>query len=256
MVDKQGRTQNWEQPLISIDTIAVQYNKDCKELRVLVGKRKFEPFIGELSLPGVLLLPEERVLEASVRSLKSKVHVEDAKFIRHLQDVGVSDNPDRDPRGATLSVVILAILDDTYEIEKDDEIVHWVNISSLDKTKLPFDHANLIRKALGELERSFFVDKELTKSLLGVEFSTGAVATIFKALLGATGSGANELNGTNLARKIRLTGWVNQIENKEIEAKPVSNNLFVDSDDDINPVIVPTRKRGRPSVEWTWKEEA
>lgn len=250
MVTKHAQDQEWEQPLISIDTVALQYNKREKAIKVLLGRRKYEPFINELSLPGVLLLPSERVLEASARSLSSKVHVEDANSIQFMQDIGVSDNPDRDPRGATLSIVVLAMLNGDYAVDNEDMIVEWLNVENLNNVDLPFDHNNLILKTLIELEKSFFVDVPLTKAILGDGFTTSDVGVIYKTLAQLTNSGIKELNSTNLARKIRLSGLVKE-EAKVEKSSPTPANkaLFGDSSTELK--VVP-RFRGRPPVTWAW----
>jgi 8-oxo-dGTP diphosphatase len=228
---------NWEQPLISVDVIPVRLDKVNQRLNIVLAKRLYEPFLGVNALPGVLLTPSERVSEAAMRALESKAGIHETQ-VKLLTDVGVSDNPDRDPRGATLSVIFLAVLDSDTVISKEG--VHEVDVTTLGSTSLPFDHANLIHKALVALEERLFEDKQTTQALMGTTFKTKDVQVAYTSL--ATVTNRREENQSNLSRKLRLTGWLTEASS-ESSAQTFTANLTSTS----------SGRRGRPSVSWSWK---
>lgn len=218
----------WEQPLISVDVVPVRLNKQTGETTVILAERMFEPFLAEEALPGVLLTPNERVTEAAYRALVDKAGISKDN-IKHLIDVGVSDNPNRDPRGATLSIVMLAIVDSDTDlgvkaVEKD--------LDKVNSIELPFDHNNLILKAVGHLASSLFEEKEVTRSFLGEQFRSNE-AQKAQSIVSSLSGHVETDNPSNFSRKLRHTGWLEQSE--------VPNTA-----DDKRP-------RGRPSASWTWK---
>ena len=221
--------REWEQPLISVDVVAVKLNKVTRELNVFVGKRQYEPNKGKLALPGVLLLPNERAIEAAQRALDAKVSIP-ASAVLTLRDVGIVDNPDRDPRGPSLSVVMLAIVDNDFEV--DDEKAQLFTSKELETTELPFDHNSIVRKALGYLDSLLMSDKEATKSLLGEVFKTTELHTAFVELHSISGSTASIPDLSNLSRTLKSNPW---FESQTAEAS--------------------TRPKGRPASAWGFKKE-
>jgi 8-oxo-dGTP diphosphatase len=220
-------TQNWEQPTISVDVIPVRFNKATKSIEIVLGRRQFEPHLGDLALPGVLLSPHERVSEAASRALATKAFIP-VEAVKLIKDVGIADNPDRDPRGATLSIVNLAILDDAYVLPERDD-VETFNLSDVTGLKLPFDHSTLIIKALTQLDASLMNDKEATRSLLGDTFRTTDLHSSFVQLNDITGSTAGTPDLSNLSRTLKSSPWLTT------QAGPK-----------------PTSGKGRPSSVWAW----
>lgn len=197
----------WEQPLISVDVVAVKLDKISRELCIFVGQRNFEPNKGDFALPGVLLLPGERAMDAAHRALSTKVQIPDSEVVV-LRDIGIVDNPDRDPRGPSLSVVVLAIVDNDFNV--DDENVKMLTLKALEETALPFDHGSIIKKALSSLDSLLMTDKEITKALLGQEFTTTELHSAFAQLHSISGSIVSIPDLSNLSRSLKSNPWVSQ----------------------------------------------
>jgi len=219
----------WEQPLISVDVVAVKFDKaDNGRIKFFVSRRTNAPYAGELALPGVLL-SHERVSEAAVRALTTKIGVKE-NDIRIVRDIGISDNPDRDPRGATLSIINLAVIEDSFIPLNED--VELVSVYNLDTFKLPFDHTNLIRKALSQLESLLMNDKEMSKALLGDEFRTTDLHSLYSQLVDVAEDSPVVPDLSNLSRRLKNT---NGIQSKEVTVTSLASS-----------------GRGRPSSVWTW----
>jgi 8-oxo-dGTP diphosphatase len=126
-------------PLLTTDCVI--YDQDG---RVLLIRRKNEPFKGAYALPGGFVDIGE-TLEAACRR---EVLEEAGLAVGELRLVGVYSDPHRDPRGHTVSIVYLTRLSQAPNAKagSDAEAVAWVkDWRALD---LAFDHANILADAV------------------------------------------------------------------------------------------------------------
>lgn len=171
-----------KQPLISVDAVALRLHN--KKMQILLVERWNDPFSGMLALPGVLLDTNESISDAIERALFDKADVSGGDY-RGMEQIGVFDETNRDPRGATISVSNFAFL------RKDAPTSGtWVNIDEM--PELPFDHAKIIERALSRLERP---TEELMWGIFGDFFTTGDYAFMLQDL-------GVEVDRPNLSRVI------------------------------------------------------
>ncbi len=119
---------------VAADMILVDKN------RVLLVKRRNEPFSGRWALPGGFVEEGETVEEAAVREMREETGVD----VELAQLLGVYSNPDRDPRGRVISAV--------YEVERADggAVDAGTDASSArfwsldDLPDLAFDHGEIL----------------------------------------------------------------------------------------------------------------
>lgn len=209
-----------QQPLVSIDTVPVILRDG--HWHVVLGVREYEPFAGQAALPGVLLRPMERLEEAARRALLTKVNVSEENVL-FLMNTGAFDNPDRDPRGPTLSIAHLAVID------PEDEPAGAVYRALTATGDLPFDHAAIIMSAAKAALDALWVNEPLTRALLGEKFSTADVARLMRELSAA--ADVNEPDTSNLGRDL------------------AKNPRLVKA----GTPAAPTGK-GRPAAAWAWAE--
>lgn len=222
-------TTDYPQPLISVDAVPVLIDKDQK-LKIVLGKRQYEPYINDLALPGVLLGVTEKLEEGVYRALQTKTFIT-PENIKGLHNIGAFDSTDRDPRGATVSIAYLALLNSDTPINGETTSIIPAETLYKKETILPFDHNDIIIKALNSLEELLFSSKTVTHNLLGDTFNSKKVKTIIQQLSTLTGNHHNDLFLANLTRNLRSTGWLTQATQPEQT----------------------TPNRGRPSNTWTWK---
>ncbi|MBC9927291.1 NUDIX hydrolase [Leucobacter sp. cx-169] len=182
-----------DQPLVSVDVVAVRW--DGGALRYAIHHRKFEPFLGELALPGVLLLPGESLEAAARRAVSAKLGLPDTS-IRHVTQFGAFDETNRDPRGATIAIGHLAFLTDGPDGEAT-----WVDFTDT-AVPLPFDHNTIVTAAWDSLRSRVWIDWPVTRALLGEGFTTGQVITL------ATLLDHMPYQVSNLARWLAGTGHI------------------------------------------------
>ena len=138
---------DYPRPAVTVD-LAV-FNRSEKRTRVLLIRRKHEPFIGSWAFPGGFLEMEERIEDAARRELKEETGVELTVPIAFL---GVYGDPGRDPRGRTISVVYVAELQGAAPLAKgsdDAELADWVDVAAAHD--LAFDHGVILKAALAWL---------------------------------------------------------------------------------------------------------
>lgn len=78
-----------------------------KELKILLVKRKYEPFKGKFAIPGGFVKLNEELEDAAKRELKEETGVKDV-FLKQLNAFG---DVGRDLRGRVVTIPFLAIID-------------------------------------------------------------------------------------------------------------------------------------------------
>ncbi len=123
----------YRNPKLTVDGIVFEEGK------VLLVKRKREPFKGRWALPGGFVNYNERVEDAVVREVKEETNLETE--IDYL--FGVYSDPDRDPRGHTVSIVyVLKRRGGTLRGGDDAEDARFFPLDEL--PELAFDHGKIL----------------------------------------------------------------------------------------------------------------
>lgn len=218
--------QEHSQPLISVDVVPVWVENG--QVMLGLGTRQFEPFKGAHALPGVLM-GHERSLEASLRALKTKVGIEHPRLLR---DIGVFDSAERDPRGPTLSIAKVAILD-PHEAESARRSgtmsatllrdVAPSNVLEPVEDVLPFDHDYIAHQARQYLAGTLWTNATLTMSLMGERFTTREATAVHRDLTGEVSA-----HPSNVRRRL------------------ISMEGLESSEEAV------TEGQGRPSTAWQW----
>ena len=115
----------------------------------LLIQRGNEPYKGMWALPGGFMNMDETAEQCARRELEEETGLN----LNELQQIGAYTAVDRDPRGRTVSVAYLAVVDAAAEVEGGDDAARaeWFPISEL--PGLAFDHAEIIRDGLSLLKR-------------------------------------------------------------------------------------------------------
>jgi 8-oxo-dGTP diphosphatase len=92
---------DYPRPAVTVDIVLVTRER---RPRVLLIRRKHDPFAGMWAIPGGFVDMDEALEAAALRELCEETGVQLAK----LEQLGTFGDPGRDPRGRTISVVYLA----------------------------------------------------------------------------------------------------------------------------------------------------
>jgi len=138
-----------ERPSLTVDVVAIA--PVGGQYQVLLIQRHNPPFAGCWALPGGFVEPYEPLEDAARRELWEETGVEPAR----LEQLYTFGDPGRDPRGWTVSVAYLAVLDEQAArglqpgAGSDAAGVGWFDL--LDPPPLAFDHAEILVHARGAL---------------------------------------------------------------------------------------------------------
>jgi 8-oxo-dGTP diphosphatase len=131
-------TYEYPRPAVTVDVVIVTRED---RPRVLLVRRKHDPFAGSWALPGGFVDMEEALDVAARRELREETGVEAPDLVQ-LHTFGA---PNRDPRGRTISVVYLAEVDPgAVEPRAADDAaeVGWFSLQR--PPALAFDHKDIL----------------------------------------------------------------------------------------------------------------
>ncbi|PPI93011.1 DNA hydrolase [Nocardia nova] len=166
-----------QQSAVSLDVLALRFGADDPAVTFGVAPRQWEPFAGELALPGVLLGRGERLVTAARRAVHSKLGVpEDA--ILAVGQLVTFDEPHRDPRGPTLSIAMWAVLGGPATPTG----ARWVSFDAV--PPLAFDHNMIVEVARERLAEMLWKDLTFTRPLIGEQFPATRAVALATALAG------------------------------------------------------------------------
>ena len=132
---------DYPRPALTVDVVVMTREP---RPRVLLIKRKSDPFAGRWALPGGFVDEGERLADAARRELKEETTL----VVDELEQLYTAGDPGRDPRGWTVSVVFLARIDARGAKAKpgdDAGAAKWFPLDS--PPPLAFDHAMLLERA-------------------------------------------------------------------------------------------------------------
>jgi mutator protein MutT len=113
-----------------------------RQSRILMVRRKKDPFKGQLALPGGFV-NEGETAEAAV---KREAMEETSLEVEPIEILGVYSDPKRDPRKHILTVVFVGIIVGGSDRAGDDaESIEWVDLADIEKQQIAFDHMTILR---------------------------------------------------------------------------------------------------------------
>jgi 8-oxo-dGTP diphosphatase len=134
-------TYEYPRPMLCVDIAII--TTDTKE--ILLIKRKNEPFQGSWALPGGFMDKEEALDKAAYRELEEETSVRNIELHRFK----VYDEPKRDPRGRTISMVYIGTEWKTKIIAKaGDDAVDVAFFSLKELPNLAFDHKKIVQEII------------------------------------------------------------------------------------------------------------
>lgn len=129
----------YDYPMLAVttDCIIVQ---NTSTPRVLLIKRKHDPYIDKWALPGGFVEIDEDLEEGAHRELAEETGITGLNLVQYR----TYGKPGRDPRGRTVSVVYIAYVDADVVAKAGDDAaeVGWFPLQQL--PPLAFDHLDIL----------------------------------------------------------------------------------------------------------------
>lgn len=134
-------TYKYPRPAVTTDCVVFTQEEEPK---VLLIQRGNEPYKGCWAFPGGFMNMEETAEECAVRELKEETGL----TVNQIRQIGAYSKVDRDPRGRTVSIAYLAIVDTPTAVSGMDDAAKaaWFPLASL--PDLAFDHQDIMADAI------------------------------------------------------------------------------------------------------------
>lgn len=175
---------------LSVDCVIFGY--DDSELKVLLIECNMEPYIGQNSLLGDLVLPNEDLDGATRRVVKYRTGLNEL----YLEQVHSFGSIGRHPLGRVITVAYYSLveIDKVVISDIDEKKLKWVNVD--EAKNLAFDH-DLILKYCVERLRERLREKPIGLNLLPKKFTLKQLQTLYEVILDI------ELDKRNFRRKLK-----------------------------------------------------
>ena len=133
-------TYKYPRPAVTGDCIVITKEVNAK---VLLIQRAAEPYKGCWAFPGGFLNMDETIEQCAIRELEEETGLK----VYDVHQIGAYSKVDRDPRGRTITVAYLAIIDNPISVLGQDDAAkaEWWPLSAL--PQLAFDHNDIINDA-------------------------------------------------------------------------------------------------------------
>ena len=134
-------TYKYPRPAVTADCVVITKEEQPK---VLLIQRGADPYKGCWAFPGGFMNMDETTEQCAIRELEEETGLR----VSDVHQIGAYSKVDRDPRGRTITVAYLAIIDEPVAVCGQDDAANaeWFPLSAL--PELAFDHAEIMRDAV------------------------------------------------------------------------------------------------------------
>jgi len=149
MAKKGKYIYDWPRPMVTVDAVVFAFLKN--KAKLLLIKRRNEPFKGKWALPGGFVGIDEEIEAAAARELAEETGIAGVP----LEQMHTFGNVGRDPRGRQITIAFMGIATERKnKIKAGDDAAEarWFDIVKLPKD-LAFDHNEVAKFAINKLKR-------------------------------------------------------------------------------------------------------
>ncbi|PWJ43068.1 NUDIX hydrolase [Sediminitomix flava] len=189
-------------PLLALDCVIFGYEKGT--LKVLLSRRKQDPYKGAWGLATGFLHAGESLDEAASRVLKKQTGLDNI----YMEQLSIFGEVDRDPTDRVVSIVYYALVKaDLYDqAVLEDKQAAWFPITDL--PRLMFDHEDMIQKSWGKLRRKSRY-QPIGFELLAEKFTLPELQSLYEAIH------QKQFDKRNFRKKILATNLLIKLDEKQ-----------------------------------------
>ena len=134
-------TYKYPRPAVTADCIVITREAEPK---VLLIQRGGEPFKGAWAFPGGFMDMDDTTEQCAIRELEEETGLR----VSDIKQIGAYSKVDRDPRGRTITVAYLTIIDEPIAVTGQDDAAkaEWWPVDAL--PPLAFDHDEIMADAM------------------------------------------------------------------------------------------------------------
>ena len=190
-----------------VETLISIFTIDKGNLKILLMRKKTEPYKGYWILPGNLVNNSETLEDNITDAVYDKMGLPSL----YIEQAHVYSNINRDPDERIMAVSFIGLID-SVSVELKREVrenieSEWFNVTDI--PKIAYDHEEIINKSLDYLKKKL-VNTNVLKSLFPSDFTLPELQKIYEQILGI------EIDRRNFRKKfinlglIEDTGYKNE----------------------------------------------
>ena len=134
-------TYDYPRPAVTADCIVMTNEPQSK---VLLIQRGANPYKGAWAFPGGFMNMDETTEQCAIRELEEETGLK----VATVHQIGAYSKVDRDPRGRTITVAYLAIVDKPVDVKGQDDAANAAWFPITDLPHLAFDHYDIMHDAI------------------------------------------------------------------------------------------------------------
>ena len=202
---------------VILETLVSIFTVDKGSLKVLLMKKKTNPYHGYWILPSNIMTNKETLEDNIYSTINGRLGYPEM----YLEQGHIFSNLDRDPDERIVGVSYLALIDSkTLEIKKEDRPdleLQWFNIDDI--PKMGYDHEIIVKDSIKLLSKKLLNSKVL-KNLFPSDFTLPEIQKVYEQILG------RELDRRNFRKKFINLGLVTDTGDKNIGGNGRPGKLY------------------------------
>ena len=206
-----------EEYAVILETLVSIFTGDKGSLKVLLMKKKTDPYHGYWILPSNIMTNKETLEDNIYSTINGRLGYPEM----YLEQGHIFSNLDRDPDERIVGVSYLALIDSkTLEIKKEDRPdleLQWFNIDYI--PKMGYDHEIIVKDSIKLLSKKLLNSKVL-KNLFPSDFTLPEIQKVYEQILG------RELDRRNFRKKFINLGLVTDTGDKNIGGNGRPGKLY------------------------------
>lgn len=206
-----------EEYAVILETLVSIFTVDKGSLKVLLMKKKTDPYRGYWILPSNIMTNKETLEDNIYSTINGRLGYPEM----YLEQGHIFSNLDRDPDERIVGVSFLALIDSkTLEIKKEDRPdleLQWFNIDDI--PKMGYDHEIIVKDSIKLLSKKLLNSKVL-KNLFPSDFTLPEIQKVYEQILG------RELDRRNFRKKFINLGLVTDTGDKNIGGNGRPGKLY------------------------------
>ncbi len=196
-------TYEYPRPSVTVDCIIFAFDRENKDIKVLLIQRLADPYKDCWALPGGFVDMDENLKTAAMRELEEETGLRDI-FLEQLYTFGA---PNRDPRGRVISVAYYALIPlhkaQVPVAASDAKQVKWYSTKQL--PDLAFDHDQILAIGLQRLKGKVRY-QPIGFELLNEKFALSELRDLYETIL------EKEIEKRNFRKKILSMNVLKELE--------------------------------------------
>jgi 8-oxo-dGTP diphosphatase len=194
-----SKLEDYPRPSVTVDLVILTIAG--RDLKVLLIRRRDDPFKGRWALPGGFVDIDESLEHAAARELQEEVGVKNV----YLEQLYTFGDPKRDPRGRVISVAYFALVNaERQHIVAASDAADAAWHSVFHPPKLAFDHRKVLDYAVWRL-RNKLEWTTVGYELLPQKFTLSELQRVYEVIL------QRPVDKRNFRKKILGQGQIREL---------------------------------------------